>query len=52
MNKLKIQFNPVFCCEAEEMYSATRRVNLIDEHVDYCGGRFSCCVVFKMPSSS
>ena len=38
-NKLKIKFKTVFGAEAEEIYSAAGRVNLIGEHVDYCGGQ-------------
>lgn len=32
-------FKEKFGAEAEEIYSAAGRVNLIGEHVDYCGGK-------------
>ena len=38
-NQIKIKFKTVFGAEADEIYSAARRVNLIGEHVDYCGGK-------------
>lgn len=37
--ELREQFKEIFGCEAEEVYSAAGRVNLIGEHVDYCGGQ-------------
>ena len=36
---LKTKFREIFGEEAEEIYSAAGRVNLIGEHVDYCGGK-------------
>ena len=39
MDSLKLKFKEVFDSEAEEIYSAAGRVNLIGEHVDYCGGQ-------------
>ena len=39
MDNLKVKFKEVFDSEAEEIYSAAGRVNLIGEHVDYCGGQ-------------
>ena len=36
---LNEQFREIFGAEAEEIYSAAGRVNLIGEHVDYCGGQ-------------
>ena len=39
MDNLKVKFKEVFDSEAEEIYSAAGRVNLIGEHVDYCGGK-------------
>ena len=39
MNDLQVKFKKAFGYEAEEIYSAAGRVNLIGEHVDYCGGR-------------
>lgn len=38
MELLKM-FQELFGAEAEEIYSAAGRVNLIGEHVDYCGGQ-------------
>ncbi|MBP5193690.1 MAG: galactokinase, partial [Clostridia bacterium] len=32
------KFKEIFGTEAEEVYSAAGRVNLIGEHIDYCGG--------------
>ena len=32
------KFKDIFGAEAEEIYSAAGRVNLIGEHIDYCGG--------------
>ena len=37
--ELREQFKEIFGCEAEEVYSAAGRVNLIGEHVDYSGGQ-------------
>lgn len=37
--ELREQFKEIFGFEAEEVYSAAGRVNLIGEHVDYCGGQ-------------
>ena len=39
MDNLKVKFKEVFGAEAQEIYSASGRVNLIGEHVDYCGGQ-------------
>lgn len=39
MDKLNKQFEEVFGKEPEATYSAAGRVNLIGEHVDYCGGQ-------------
>lgn len=36
---LQEQFREIFGADAEEIYSAAGRVNLIGEHVDYCGGQ-------------
>ena len=36
---LNEQFREIFGAEVEEIYSAAGRVNLIGEHVDYCGGQ-------------
>ena len=36
---LKERFKEMFGAEAEAVYSASGRVNLIGEHVDYCGGK-------------
>ena len=36
---LKEKFKEIFGTEAEAVYSAGGRVNLIGEHVDYCGGK-------------
>ena len=36
---MKNKFKEIFGEEAEEIYSAAGRVNLIGEHVDYCGGK-------------
>ena len=39
MDKLKEKFQKTFGEEVEDIYSAAGRVNLIGEHIDYCGGR-------------
>ena len=39
MDHLKVKFKEVFGAEAQEIYSAAGRENLIGEHVDYCGGQ-------------
>lgn len=36
---LKQKFQEIFGYEADAIYSAAGRVNLIGEHVDYCGGK-------------
>lgn len=36
---LKNRFKKIFGHEAEEVFSAAGRVNLIGEHIDYCGGK-------------
>ena len=36
---LEEQFDGIFGARPEEIYSAAGRVNLIGEHVDYCGGQ-------------
>ena len=36
---LKEKFKDIFEAEAEYIFSAAGRVNLIGEHVDYCGGQ-------------
>ena len=36
---LKAKFREIFGYEADAVYSAAGRVNLIGEHVDYCGGK-------------
>ena len=36
---LKEKFKEFFGCECDAVYSAAGRVNLIGEHVDYCGGK-------------
>ena len=35
---IKEKFQEIFGVEADEIYSASGRVNLIGEHVDYCDG--------------
>lgn len=37
--QLVTMFREIFGAPAEEVYSAAGRVNLIGEHVDYCGGK-------------
>lgn len=37
--QLLSMFQEIFGAPAEEIYSAAGRVNLIGEHVDYCGGK-------------
>ena len=32
-------FRSYFCAEAEDLFTAAGRINVIGEHVDYCGGR-------------
>lgn len=39
MIDLKLKFSEIFGNEPEAIYSAAGRVNLIGEHIDYCGGR-------------
>lgn len=39
MNELQAKFQALFGQAAERVASAAGRVNLIGEHVDYCGGR-------------
>ena len=39
MNELKVKFKKIFEAEADYVFSAAGRVNLIGEHVDYCGGQ-------------
>ena len=36
---LKKKFKEIFGQEAEQVFSAAGRVNLIGEHIDYCGGK-------------
>ena len=36
---LKNKFKEIFGQEAKEVFSAAGRVNLIGEHIDYCGGK-------------
>ncbi len=46
INELKIKFNAVFGHEAEDVYFAPGRVNLIGEHTDYNGGHvFPCALI-------
>lgn len=37
--KIQEKFKEIFNAEAEEIFSAAGRVNLIGEHIDYCGGQ-------------
>ena len=39
MKELKEQFRKIFKSDAGYIFSAAGRVNLIGEHVDYCGGQ-------------
>lgn len=39
MDELKNSFKNIFGVESEYYFSAAGRVNLIGEHVDYCGGQ-------------
>ena len=39
MDKFKEKFQKIFGQEVEDIYSAAGRVNLIGEHIDYCGGQ-------------
>ena len=32
-------FSEIFGCEAEDLFTAAGRINVIGEHVDYCGGK-------------
>ena len=32
-------FEQVFGCKAEDLFTAAGRINVIGEHVDYCGGQ-------------
>ncbi|MBU3159686.1 galactokinase [Clostridium frigoris] len=47
INKLKDMFKEVYKCEAEKVFFAPGRVNLIGEHTDYNGGNvFPCALTF------
>ena len=47
LNKLKNMFKRVYECEAEKVFFAPGRVNLIGEHTDYNGGNvFPCALTF------
>ncbi|MGH4123226.1 MAG: galactokinase [Clostridium sp.] len=47
INKLKDMFKRVYCHEAEKVFFAPGRVNLIGEHTDYNGGNvFPCALTF------
>ncbi|MBW9169628.1 galactokinase [Clostridium estertheticum] len=47
INKLKDMFKRVYKCEAEKVFFAPGRVNLIGEHTDYNGGNvFPCALTF------
>ncbi|MBW9151985.1 galactokinase [Clostridium estertheticum] len=47
INKLKDMFKRVYKCEAEKVFFAPGRVNLIGEHTDYNGGNvFPCSITF------
>ncbi|MBU3172599.1 galactokinase [Clostridium estertheticum] len=47
INKLKDMFKRVYKCEAEKVFFAPGRVNLIGEHTDYNGGNvFPCAITF------
>ncbi len=39
MDVLKSKFKEIFNADAEHIFSAAGRVNLIGEHIDYCGGQ-------------
>ena len=39
MINLDVKFTELFAAAPEAIYSAAGRVNLIGEHIDYCGGR-------------
>ena len=42
---LQEQFREIFGADAEEIYSAAGRVNLIGEHTDYNGGHVFPCAL-------
>ena len=47
INNLKDMFEKVYRCEAEKVFFAPGRVNLIGEHTDYNGGNvFPCALTF------
>ncbi|MCB2355897.1 galactokinase [Clostridium estertheticum] len=47
INKVKDMFKRVYKCEAEKVFFAPGRVNLIGEHTDYNGGNvFPCAITF------
>lgn len=47
INKLKNMFKKVYAAEAEKVFFAPGRVNLIGEHTDYNGGNvFPCALTF------
>ncbi len=46
INELKTKFNAIFGYEADDVYFAPGRVNLIGEHTDYNGGHvFPCALI-------
>ena len=54
MKDLELIYKEIFGAEPEAIYSAAGRVNLIGEHIDYCGGRvlpaalsLKCCVAVR-----